>query len=639
MSLTRQLWLAVIASTVLAFTGSFIVSMLTARNYLENQLAIKNRDNANSLALSITHVPKDPINIELQVAAVYDSGQYELIKLVDPEGKTMIERQTPEEAIDAPDWFVKLFPIVSRPGLAQISDGWKQFASIELISQRGYVYQELWKGALQLLYWFLAGGVFVGFLGTLLVRSLSRPLKAVVHQAEAISHRRFETIPLPRVPELRSVSEAMNTMVGRLKAMFDEEARRLEEVRREANLDKLTGLGNRSYFMGRLGNELNSDDTKPDGALMLLRLSDLAEINRRVGREITDNMVRQTGEIVASIVARDPEGMAGRLTGADFALLLPNLGEHETVAEELLSRTSDAANTHGLKASRTGQLGITVYRKNESVGAVMSRLDAALAAAEAKGGNAWEAIFDEAVVQSTSMSDWKVLIENAVRKRELKLVRFAVNASDGQRMHYECPLRLRSPDHDDWIAAGGFMPMASRLKLTAKLDLGALELALAELNRDQDVELALNLSGESIPEAEFVNRLQALLQSNPEASKRLWLEAPEVGVFRNFEHFAAFCRRISPLGCNIGVEHFGHSFSQIGRLHNLGLDYLKVDGSFIRDIHEQSGNQSFLKGLCSIAHNIGLSVIAEGVQAQEEIAVLPGLGFDGMTGPGVRDES
>ena len=99
--------------------------------------------------------------------------------------------------------------------------------------------------------------------------------------------------------------------------------------------------------------------------------------------------------------------------------------------------------------------------------------------------------------------------------------------------------------------------------------------------------------------------------------------------------FLAFSLALRPLGCRLGIEHFGRQFSQIGRLHDIGLDYLKVDGSFIRNIHGDNGNQAFLKGLCNIAHGIGLTVIAEGVNNAEELATLPALGFDGATGPAV----
>ena len=129
MSLFRQLWLAVIASTIIAFAGSLIVSMVTARQYLEQQLAIKNNDNAASLALSMSQLAKDPITIELQVAAVFDSGQYATVQVIDPEGKVMIERSSPPDAGNVPDWFMRVFPIESHLGQAQVSTGWTQFGT------------------------------------------------------------------------------------------------------------------------------------------------------------------------------------------------------------------------------------------------------------------------------------------------------------------------------------------------------------------------------------------------------------------------------------------------------------------------------------------------------------------------------
>ncbi|HXE38119.1 MAG TPA: LapD/MoxY N-terminal periplasmic domain-containing protein [Azonexus sp.] len=123
MSLFRQLWLAVIVSTLIAFAGSFVASMLTARQYLEAQLAIKNNDNASSLALSLSQLDKDPVTIELQVAAVYDSGQYAAVRLIDPQGKLMIDKTSPALDDDVPAWFLRLFPIASQPGRAQVSSG------------------------------------------------------------------------------------------------------------------------------------------------------------------------------------------------------------------------------------------------------------------------------------------------------------------------------------------------------------------------------------------------------------------------------------------------------------------------------------------------------------------------------------
>jgi EAL domain-containing protein (putative c-di-GMP-specific phosphodiesterase class I) len=87
----------------------------------------------------------------------------------------------------------------------------------------------------------------------------------------------------------------------------------------------------------------------------------------------------------------------------------------------------------------------------------------------------------------------------------------------------------------------------------------------------------------------------------------------------------------------IGIEHFGQNFEQVSLLHDLGVNYLKVDASFIRGIESNPGNQSFLKGLTSIAHSIGVLVIAEGVLTEQEVEMLRNLDFDGATGPAVKE--
>lgn len=632
MSLFRQIWLAVIASTVIAFAGSFLASMLTARHYLEQQLAIKNNDNAASLALSISQLDKDPVTIELQVAAIFDSGQYAVVRLTDPNGRTMIEKTSPSLAGNVPDWFVRIFPIVSAPGQAQISNGWNQFATIELVSHSHFAYQELWNGAFKLLGWFTLAGGLMGLLGMQLLRRIKRPLDAVVGQAQAIAERRFVSIAEPDTPELKSVAGAMNTMVDRLKAMFAEEATRLEQVRREANLDALTGLANRAFFMNQLASALSDDDAVPHGSLLMLRLADLAGINRRAGREAADELLHRIGQALVDIVAANPNAAAARLNGADFALLLPGARDAAPFAEKLLRLLNDLVAAGLIDSERIGHIASGTYLHGQAAGSLLSRVDAALAAAENQSGLSWQQADSQSEQQATSNADWKKLLDGAIQSQRLRLIEFPVAGNAGQLLHLECPLRLQAAEDGEWLAAGSFMPMASRLAMTTELDLAAARLALERVAAGASA-VAVNLSGESIVDTAFRARLLALIGSRKDLAPRLWLEVSEVGVFQHFPAFQAFCDALRPLGCRLGIEHFGRQFSEIGRLHGMGLDYLKVDGSFIRAIDSQTGNQAFLKGLCSIAHNIGLTVIAEGVQTPEELATLPELGFDGATGP------
>ena len=205
MSLIKQLWIAIIVVMTIAFGGSMVVSVLSARHYLEQQLQVKNIDNATALALSLSQLPKDPVTVELQVATQFDAGHYRFIRIVSPTGQTVVERVFTGQLQGAPAWFARLIPIRAVPGQALIQDGWKQYGTLTLASHEQYVYKSLWDGTLELLLWFVLGSVITGIAGTLAIRFITRPLGDVVGQAEAIAERRFLRIAEPRTPELRSV--------------------------------------------------------------------------------------------------------------------------------------------------------------------------------------------------------------------------------------------------------------------------------------------------------------------------------------------------------------------------------------------------------------------------------------------------
>jgi EAL domain-containing protein (putative c-di-GMP-specific phosphodiesterase class I) len=107
-------------------------------------------------------------------------------------------------------------------------------------------------------------------------------------------------------------------------------------------------------------------------------------------------------------------------------------------------------------------------------------------------------------------------------------------------------------------------------------------------------------------------------------------------VFRQFDAFKELCKMLKALGCKVGIEYFGQRFAEGQKLADLGLDYIKVHPSYVRGIDQNIGNQEFLKGLCNVAHAIGIVVIAVGVHNEAEMAKLRELGFDGATGPGVK---
>lgn len=634
MSLYRQLWLTLILTTLLAVIGALLASVLSSRAYLTEQLRQKNADNATALALSLSRGGVDEIEIELTAAAMFDTGHYELIRITDPHGKVIAERGDLQAIEGTPAWFMRLLPISAPAGTALISDGWRQLGKVTLISNNKFAYRALWQSATLLILTLSITGVLAGWLGTLILRRLKRPLDSVTQQAKAITERRFVVSPEPAVPELRQLSAAMNFAVMRLKDMFEEEALRLESVRKEANHDLVTGLANRRHFSASL-DTLLADPDAPNGTLILLRLTGLAQMNQAFGHRVTDQVLQGVGNVMQAHAAHNPDALAARLNGPDFALLLPGETVSLSLAQQLLEGALEKVRHHAKDVPVYVAYG--EYRKGMAFSQVMAQVDNALARAELAGYSTVCAS-ELAAESARGEAQWALALRYALEHEWTKLASFPVKDFDGRSLHRECPLRLRLEERGEWRSAGEFLPMAERLDATSDIDLAAVKLALAELSRNIDAhDIAINLSGRSLARRSFKVNLLTLLDEYRGAAHRLWLEVPEVSALRHLGEFEDFCTDVKSRGCRIGLEHCGIQSGQLGRFHGLPLDYLKIDARFIRDIDQHEGNQAFLKGLTTMAHGIGLQVIAEGVTSAAEIQALAELSFDGATGPAVKD--
>lgn len=499
-------------------------------------------------------------------------------------------------------------------------------------------HQRLWQSAFELFIPLAVVGLLAGWLGSMILGRLRKPINAVVRQAQAITERRFVTIAEPDVPELRHLAAAMNASVGRLKAMFEEEAARLENLRREANTDELTGLANRSHFMGRLHQSLE-DEEGNGGSLLLIRLADLAGVNCRLGRVTTDDFLKQCAAIIRNAASSGAVGLAARLNGADFAIMLPGETSASKLARQLLHSLALAALPF-IEGQTAVWIGFGRYDCGMKMGELLTRVDAALASAEAEGRNALHEVPTEeydALNQLHSTEQWRSLIQQALDKQWLSLTPLPVIDFSGRLSHQACQLRLRFSENGEWVSARQFLPFAERLRLKSALDLAAVSLGLAELAQHPELPgMAITLSPSSVACPEFCERMLLLLAAHRHSASRLWLDVSECGALTNLRMFREFCLKIKPFGCRIGLKHFGHQFSQVRLFHDFGLDFLKVDSSFVCDIDSNAGNTAFLKGLTAIAHGIGLLVLAEGVDTLAEFEALRKLGFDGAGGPAMR---
>ncbi|MEX1056621.1 MAG: LapD/MoxY N-terminal periplasmic domain-containing protein, partial [Natronospirillum sp.] len=261
MSLIKQLWIGIGLLMLLAFGGSFLVSTYSAKDYIEQQIQVKDIDNVTALALSMSQMDKDLVTLELLIAAQFDAGHYQQIVLRDNVGNPLVERYYEgEHNFSAPTWFHRAVTLETQPASALVQDGWQQFGELTVESHSGFSVDSLWTGTQRLIQWFLILGVLGGMLGTWFLKSISRPMDIVVGQAEAIGDRRFIYSKEPKTREFRRLVKAMNTLSSRVKTMLDKEQQQLESLRRRVSHDELTGLPNREHFLGHLDHVLSDPD-------------------------------------------------------------------------------------------------------------------------------------------------------------------------------------------------------------------------------------------------------------------------------------------------------------------------------------------------------------------------------------------
>ena len=637
MSMYRQMWLAIILSTLLALMGGLLASTLNARTYLSEQLNLKNNDNATALALALSQQNADPVMIELTVSALFDSGHYELIRVVDPQGKPIVERSAPGSGQTVPAWFVKLLPLTVAPGQAQISNGWNQTGTLTLVSTTRFAYQSLWKSVLQLTFALGLSGLVGGFLGAMTLRRLREPLQRVINQASAISERRFVTIALPDVPELRQLALAMNSTVSRLKDMFAEEAQRLEVLRITANYDPLTGLPNRTFFMVQLLDLLDTEEAA-GGHLLLARASSFSGLSQRLGAPVANDMLKAFAQVLHEFRIQT-NGVAARIGESDFVLLVSSQISAQETAEKLLRALTESCSRGGEPATPVVHIGIATLSRGQDIASLLAQAAAALAAAESQGINAVRTN-DGATTTNLPNSEEEIaqLIGRALEQGQVRLASLPVVNVKGQLVHIECPLELVLNEGADWQPVNRFIQAAEHFQLTSAIDMAALTLALEKLRKDSALAgLAITLSAASLRDEGFRARLLDMIRKTPALARRLWLEVPEADILKHTIILASFVADIRNAGSRIGLTQFGRHFSHSDTLHDFGLDYLKVDSSFVRGLQYNLSNQAFLKDLAAAAHKMDMQVYGEGVIDRAELAALEAAGFDGAAGPAVKE--
>ena len=637
MSLRKQLFLAICLFLLVAFSGSFFVSLESSRDQMLGQLRSHAQDAATALGLSLTAQIDDPAMIELMVSSIFDSGYFSSIRIINIEdAQVLVERSAPGKIEGVPTWFVNLVNLHPPGGEALIMRGWVQAARVEVLSNPQFALAKLWDSTLGSLIWLLVCGLLSAVFGGWLLRRQFRPLDTMVKQAEAISKREFLSLPkLPRTPELKRVVLAMNQMVEKLKTLFAEEVARSEKLRAESYQDSLTGLANRRLLDEELADELLVSEQSSDGHLLMLRINDLVGLNQRLGGQRTDALISAVGELLKRLT-QPPERrtwLAARNRGGEFSLLTPGLDSADAarLASEISATLENLRLTGASDSMPVAHLGIAPYHPGEPASDVLTRLDQALTEARQHPERPWVHLADAITAPTPSQNDWQTWIDDALNQGKMQLYfQPVVQCADtSQVLHHKVLARLLEPQGEA-IAAGHFLPWIERLGWSARFDLAMLEATLDYLIINR-WPLALSLSGSTLRDPAQLQHILDMLESLPELAPLLILEIDERQLPPQ-EELQRLSHSLLNTGYRIGLQHFGGSFGQIGNLAQLGLAYLKIDGAYIRHIDEQSDKRLFIEAIFRATNSIDLPLIAEMVETKGELQVIRELGLFGVMG-------
>lgn len=643
MTLYRQITLSIILLLFATFLGTIIISTQNLRAFLLTQLESHAQDTATSLGLSLSPPMQahDMTTITSMVDVVFDRGYYQQLDIAAINGDTLLSRSSQTQTRKVPKWFTDIIDLQPPVAEALIMSGWQQAGKVQVTSHPGYAYGELWSNTVDTFRLFLVLAIVITVIGLIAVNILLRPLRLIESQADAICNASYPLQKkLPRTRELRRVVMAMNRMSEKISSIFAEQSALTERLRKQAYKDPVTDLGNRRYFDRQLQALLESREESSMGALLLLELHGLSEINLSAGYQEGDQLLQCTAGLIRNRINNIDNCFAARISGAGYGIVA--VGMHQDGAEALADKLGhDLLQLHadGLTGTENiAHIGIALWKQQDAVHDLLAEADTALRAAQSSGNNIWKRFPPSSSTHAPvhGSGHWRNILQQAIDAENITLYAQPVLSVGKQSIslpHHE--LLLRIPDQDgNLITAGVFMPMAERIGLATEID----KLAISKLLKYMAAEnasqqsYAVNLSSSSLHNPVFIQWLCSRLQSAPACARRILIELPEYGALINIQDTRNLIERLGTLGCHCGLDHFGRGFYSFGYLRNTRVRYLKIDGSYTHSIDREEDNQFLIRALTEAAHSVDIAVIAQAVETSAERDALENMHLDGIQG-------
>ena len=413
-----------------------------------------------------------------------------------------------------------------------------------------------------------------------------------------------------------------------------------------ASHDILTGLVNRREFEARLERALKSAKARESSyCLCHLDLDQFKIINDNCGHSAGDALLGQVGQLLKSKIRwRDT---VSRLGGDEFGVLLESCSLDEAMRNAEILRES-IRDYRFVWEERTFRLGasigvVPISPENEDVASLLSAADSACQAAKEAGRNRVYSFQENDIdlMRRRREMQWAARINNALEEGRFELFRQTIlplqKAEAG--LHYELLLRMRD-EQGKIVSPDQFIAAAERYAITPNIDRWVIENALRWLvseadEREKLAMCSINLSGQSLGDDKFLPFvIEQFHRSGIDASK-ICFEITETAAIASFSQANRFIQALKELGCMFALDDFGTGLSSFGYLKHFPVDFLKIDGSFVKEILHDPIDREMVRSINEIGHLTGKKTIAEFAENQEIIEMLRGIGVDYAQGYGI----
>jgi len=634
MSLLNQIIAAVFAVLIGLVSGTIYIMSDSSKSMLLNQLESHSEDTATHLGLYMAPfiAEEDSAGIETIVNAIFDSGYYEKISVTNFDDADLFTAlRSPEISEEVPRWFVKLIEFDTPNFRIEVTHAWSKVGFVTVKSRAGYAYEELWKGTQTTLIWFITLSLICVIFLSSLIRLILRPLKSIEEQATALANREYiEVTKIPKTKELKSVVVTMNSMIQRVRTMFDEQSRNIEELRRTAYRDELTELANSRAINAQLSNKLDNRDDEGPCTLFYVHITDLTALNNKLGEENANNLIKQVAQKLKRLSESHLGSIVGRISGADLVLLLSHTDNETTRRESttLLEECKQIFDFYEYEPASKIPMHITTVASDDDTSAAQILSVARVGIEEAISTNSpciHKTLKD--TLSETEAADWKTYVADSINAKKLFLqYQEVVDCAGDNILQKEVLVRILNQAGEPCTAVR-FIRIVKELGLIDALDRAVIEHAINHLNTHSTSEpLTVNISQDTLHAEGFDSWLIKIID-NSGISGKLNIEMNESSILNDVNRVVSFKQLLNSKDVGFGVDNFGIHPSGFSYLYKVHPDYIKIDGSLCQEIESNAEDRFFMGSLVTVANSLSIPSYAERVERTEQIEQLRKLGI------------